>query len=86
MSDHRAKAALYDPLADAAKALANGRRVELVGDLWRILRRAAQEHVDGLEKVEADYLGDRSKLHTITRDNLLVRLRDGDVVVLDVRP
>jgi hypothetical protein len=53
---------------------------------WRILRRAAQEHVEGLEQVAADYLGDRSKLHTITRDNLLVRLRDGDVVVLDVRP
>ena len=141
MRDHRAKAALYDALADSAKALANGRRAELVDvlvqgersveelaeeidqtvantsqhlqrllrsglvesrrdgtriyyslsgpvvvDLWRIMRQAAQEHVDGLDQLAADYLGDRSKLRTITRDDLRARLRDGDVVVLDVRP
>ncbi|KRF25727.1 metalloregulator ArsR/SmtB family transcription factor [Phycicoccus sp. Soil803] len=141
MADHAAKAALYDALAESAKALANGRRAELVdvlaqgersveelaaeidqtlantsqhlqrllrsglvqsrregtriyyslasevvGDLWRTMRRAAQEHVSGLEQLAADYLGDRSKLRTITRDVLRSRLRDGDVVVLDVRP
>jgi rhodanese-related sulfurtransferase len=141
MSDHEAKAALYDALAQSAKALANGRRAELVdvlaqgersveelaqeidqtvantsqhlqrllrsglvesrrdgtriyyslsspvvGDLWRTMRRAAQEHVAGLEQLAADYLGDRSSLRTITRDDLRTRLRDGDVVVLDVRP
>ena len=58
----------------------------MVGDLWRTMRRAAQEHVTGLEQLAADYLGDRSKLRTITRDDLRARLRDGDVVVLDVRP
>jgi rhodanese-related sulfurtransferase len=136
-----AKTALYDALAESAKALANGRRAELVdvlaqgersveeladeidqtvantsqhlqrllrsglvesrregtriyyslssavvGDLWRTMRRAAQEHVAGLEQLAADYLGDRSSLRTITRDELRARLRDGDVVVLDVRP
>jgi rhodanese-related sulfurtransferase len=141
MSDHAAKAALFDALAESAKALANGRRAELVdvlvqgersveelaeeidqtmantsqhlqrllrsglvesrregtriyysltspavGELWRTLRRAAQEHVSGLERLAADYLGDRSKLRTMTRDDLRARLRDGDVVVLDVRP
>lgn len=141
MADHRAKAALYDALADSAKALANGRRAELVdvlaqgersveelaeeidqtvantsqhlqrllrsglvesrregtriyyslsspavGHLWRSMRRAAQEHVSGLEELAADYLGDRSKLRSMTRDDLHGRLRDGDVVVLDVRP
>ena len=141
MSDHAAKAALYDALAESAKALANGRRAELVdvlaqgersveelaeeidqsfantsqhlqrllrsglvearregtriyyslsspvvGDLWRTMRQAAQEHVSGLEQLAADYLGDRSRLRTITRDDLRARLRDGDVVVLDVRP
>jgi rhodanese-related sulfurtransferase len=141
MADHGAKAALYDALAESAKALANGRRAELVdvlaqgersveelaeeidqtvantsqhlqrllrsglvesrregtriyyslsspvvGDLWRTMRRAAQEHVSGLEQLAADYLGDRSKLRTMTRDDLRARLRDGDVVVLDVRP
>ena len=141
MADHEAKAALYDALAESAKALANGRRAELVdvltqgersveelaaeidqtvantsqhlqrllrsglvesrregtriyysltspvvGELWRTMRRAAQEHVSGLERLAADYLGDRSKLRTMTRDDLRARLRDGDVVVLDVRP
>jgi rhodanese-related sulfurtransferase len=141
MSDHGAKAALYDALADSAKALANGRRAELVdvlaqgersveelaeeidqtvantsqhlqrllrsglvksrrdgtriyyslsspvvGDLWRTMRRAAEEHTAGIERLAVDYLGDRSRLGTITRDDLRTRLRDGDVVVLDVRP
>jgi rhodanese-related sulfurtransferase len=141
MPDHEAKAALYDALAESAKALANGRRAELVDvlaqgersveelaeeiqqtfantsqhlqrllrsglvrarregtriyyslsspvvvDLWRTMRLAAQEHVAGLEQLAADYLGDRSKLRTITRDDLRMRLRDGDVVVIDVRP
>jgi len=58
----------------------------VVGDLWRTMRRAAQQHVAGLEQLAADYLGDRSTLRTITRDDLRTRLRDGDVVVLDVRP
>lgn len=141
MADHKAKASLYDALAESAKALANGRRAELVdvlaqgersveeladeiaqtvantsqhlqrllrsglvksrrdgtriyyslsspvvGELWQIMRQAAQEHVSGLEQLAADYLGDRSTLRTITRDDLRSRLRDGDVVVLDVRP
>jgi rhodanese-related sulfurtransferase/predicted transcriptional regulator len=141
MADPGAKAALYDALAKSAKALANGRRAELVdvlaqgersveelaeeidqsvantsqhlqrllrsglvqsrregtriyyslssplvGELWRTMRRAAEQHVAGLEQLAADYLGDRSKLRTISRDDLRARLRDGDVVVLDVRP
>ena len=141
MTDHEAKAALYDALAEAAKALANGRRAELVdvlaqgersveelaaeidqtlantsqhlqrllrsglvesrrdgtriyyslsspivGQLWRTMRQAAEEHVAGLEQLAADYLGDRDTLRTMSRDDLRRRLRDGDVVVLDVRP
>lgn len=54
--------------------------------LWRTLRQTAEEHVAGLQQLANDYLGDRSKLRTITRDALKARLRDGDVVVLDVRP
>jgi len=50
------------------------------------MRRAAEEHVAGLQQLADDYLGDRSRLATITRDELRDRLRDGDVVVLDVRP
>ncbi len=141
MTDHRAKAALYDTLAEAAKALANGRRAELVdllaqGErsveeladeightvantsqhlqrllrsglvqsrrdgtriyyslsgpvvlrLWQTMRQTAEEHVAGLQQLAEDYLGHRGRLATITRDKLRERLRDGDVVVLDVRP
>jgi rhodanese-related sulfurtransferase len=39
-----------------------------------------------VDRLAAAYLGDRSKLSTVTRAELTRRLRDGDVVVLDVRP
>ncbi len=141
MSDHAAKELLYDALAQAAKALSNGRRAELVDvlaqgerpvdelateigqtvantsqhlqrllrsglvktrregtrvyyslsgpvvhELWRAMRQSAEEHVAGLQQIVDDYVGDRSQLRTITRDTLQTRLRDGNVVVLDVRP
>ena len=50
------------------------------------MRRDAQEHVAGLELLAADYLENRNGLRTITREDLRLRLRDGDVVMLDVRP
>lgn len=141
MADHAAKATLYDALTESAKALANGRRAELVdvlaqgersvedlaaeidqtvantsqhlqrllraglvrtrregtrifydlsspvvGTLWRTMREAAERHVDGLEQLATAYVGDRSGLDMMTRDQLRERLRAGDVVVLDVRP
>lgn len=141
MGDPAAKAALYDALAEAAKALGNGRRAELVdvlsqgersvdelaleihqsvantsqhlqrllraglvrtrrdgtrifyalsdpavAGLWQALRRTAEQHVRGLEQLAEAYVGDRTALATMTRDELRARLRTGDVVVLDVRP
>ncbi len=141
MPDHAAKAALFDALTEGAKALANGRRAELidvlaqgersveelaaeidqsvantshhlqrllrsglvqtrrsgthiyyalaspaVAALWRAMRAAAEEHVSGLDRLAQDYLGDRGSLESMTRDELVRRLRAGDVVVLDVRP
>lgn len=141
MSDHAAKAALFDALAETAKALGNGRRAELidvlsqgersveelaaeigqtvantsqhlqrllraglvgsrregnriyyalasarVAELWRAIRGAAEAHVADLERLADAYLGDRSGLATVTRDELRRRLRSRDVVVLDVRP
>lgn len=141
MADHEAKALLFDALAQVAKALANGRRAELVdvlaqGErpveelaneigqsvantsqhlqrllrsglvstrrdgtrvyyslsspvvhvLWRAMRQSAEEHVAGLQQLVSDYVGDRSALRTLSRDALQSRLRDGNVVVLDVRP
>ncbi|MGH3359838.1 MAG: ArsR/SmtB family transcription factor [Nocardioidaceae bacterium] len=141
MSDRAAKAALYDSLAEAAKAMSSGRRAELIDvlaqgersvedlaeeigqtvantsqhlqrllrsglvksrregtrihyslsspvvfTLWRTMREAAEAHVDELDDLARAYLGDRDQLGTITRDQLRKRIREGDVVVLDVRP
>lgn len=58
----------------------------VVHTLWRAMRQSAEEHVAGLQQLVDDYVGDRSKLRTMTRDALQTRLRDGNVVVLDVRP
>jgi rhodanese-related sulfurtransferase/predicted transcriptional regulator len=141
MGDREAKAALYDALATAAKALGSGRRAELVevlaqGErsvedaaaeigqsvantsqhlrvlagaglvtsrrrgnrvlyrlssdrveaLWEALREVAAEHVAGLDRLAAAYLGDRSGLEQVGRVELARRLDHGDLVVWDVRP
>ena len=141
MADREAKTALYDALAEVAKALASGRRAELVdvlaqGDrsvedlaaeigqtvantsqhlqrllrsglvrsrregtriyyslagpvvvtLWRTMRQTAEAHVGEIDDLAKAYLGHRDELGTITRDQLRKRMREGDVVVLDVRP
>ena len=57
-----------------------------VAQLWAAVRDVAAEQVAEIDQLAAAYLGDRSKLSTVTRDELARRLRDGDVVVLDVRP
>jgi rhodanese-related sulfurtransferase/DNA-binding transcriptional ArsR family regulator len=57
-----------------------------VEQLWTSVRAVAAEHVAELDQLAAAYLGDRAALDVVTRDQLAHRLRDGDVVVLDVRP
>lgn len=141
MGDQQDKDALYDALVEAAKALANGRRAQLIdvlgqgersveelaGEihqstantsqhlqrlvgaglassrrsgtriyyslssptverLWRALRETAEAHTGELGELVRAYVGDRTDLSVVTRDQLLLRLRQGDVVVLDVRP
>ncbi|MDQ0674600.1 rhodanese-related sulfurtransferase/predicted transcriptional regulator [Pseudarthrobacter siccitolerans] len=141
MGDQQDKEALFDGLVEAAKALGNGRRAQLIdvlgqGErpvdelaaeiqqsmantsqhlqrllraglvcsrrsgtriyyslagpaverLWRALRETAEVHSGELDSLVHAYIGDRAGLSIIRRDELLVRLRQGDVVVLDVRP
>ena len=141
MGDRAAKDALFEGFAEVAKALASGRRAEVVdvlaqgersvediaeeigqtvantshhlramaraglvatrrdgtrifyrlasdrvAELWAALRDVAAEHVAGLEKLAAAYLGDRDGIDIIDRDELARRIRRGEVVVLDVRP
>lgn len=70
----------------------NGARVyyslatEAVGALWRSMREVAGGHVARIDELAAAYLGDRSQLAEISREELLARMRAGEVVVLDVRP
>lgn len=141
MGDRVAKDALYEAFAEVAKAMASGRRAEIVdvlaqsersveeiaaeldqsvantshhlramaraglvttrrdgtriyytlasdrvGELWSALRDVAGEHVAGLERLAAAYLGDRNGIDVVDRDELANRLKRGEVVLLDVRP
>ena len=141
MGDRAAKDAMFDAFAEVAKALANGRRAELidvlaqgechvdelaaaigqsvanssfhlralataglvttrrdgtriyyrlasdhVGELWAAVRDVAAAHHAQLDELARDYLGDRSRLDEVGRDELAARLAAGDVVVIDVRP
>ncbi len=141
VGERAAKDALYDGFAEVAKALANGRRAEIidvlaqgersveqiaveidqsvantshhlramaraglvttrrdgtrifyalaserVGELWAALRDVADEHVAGLERLAAAYLGDRDGIDVVDRKELAARLKRSEVVVLDVRP
>ena len=58
---------------------------ESVEELWAALRTVASERVAGAEQAAAAYLGDRSSLPEISRDELASRLGEG-VLVWDVRP
>jgi len=57
-----------------------------VADLWLALRGVAQAHVERLDELAHDYLGDRASLGAMSRDELAEHLTRKDVVVLDVRP
>jgi rhodanese-related sulfurtransferase/DNA-binding transcriptional ArsR family regulator len=141
MGNREAKDALFDGFAGVAKALANGRRAELIdvlaqgerhvddlaseigqsvantshhlqqlagaglvrtrrektriyyrlasGDvelLWATIRDVAEKHLDHIDELAADYLGNRDALEEISRDELGRRIADGDLIVIDVRP
>jgi rhodanese-related sulfurtransferase/predicted transcriptional regulator len=57
-----------------------------VGEMWAATRDVAAAHHDQLDQLARDYLGDRSRLDHVGRDELAARLSVGDVVVIDVRP
>lgn len=61
----------------------------LAGDevtaLWLAMEKVAAAHVQGIDDLVSCYVGDRSDLEAVTREELLERLAVGDVVVLDVR-
>jgi rhodanese-related sulfurtransferase len=52
--------------------------------LWLSLRDASVAHLGEVERAAREYLGE--EVETIGRAELLERLREGEVVVVDVRP
>ncbi len=70
----------------------NGPRVyymlasDAVGAAWRAMREVASQHVARIDELTTAYLGDRTELATIGREDLLERMHAGEVVVVDVRP
>ena len=57
-----------------------------VAELWSAMRDVAGEHVAGLHRLAAAYLGDRENIEEVDRDELARRLKAGELIVLDVRP
>jgi rhodanese-related sulfurtransferase len=58
-----------------------------VETLWAALVATAEAHSAVLDRLAADYLGDRNSLEAISREELATRLAgDSPPVVLDVRP
>jgi len=139
--DRQAKDALFDALASVAKAVASGRRAEIVellaqgertvdeiagaidqtvantshhlrtlaraglvrtrregtwvhyalasddvAAMWAAIRRVAGQQVADLARLATAYHGERDTLVTIGRDELLRRLEEGEIILVDVRP
>jgi rhodanese-related sulfurtransferase/DNA-binding transcriptional ArsR family regulator len=59
---------------------------ERVAELWSAMRDVAGEHVAGLHRLAAAYLGDRENIEEVDREELARRLKAGELIVLDVRP
>ena len=53
---------------------------------WQAIRALAESRLSEVDGVVEAYLGDRDALEAVDASDLLERLRDGSVVVLDVRP
>jgi|SRR5215207_2930893 len=66
----------------------NSVRYAIAGDealrLWLALREVSAARLGAVERAAADYLGE--EVERIDREELLARLADGSVVLVDVRP
>jgi rhodanese-related sulfurtransferase/DNA-binding HxlR family transcriptional regulator len=71
----RAGVYLYYRLAD-----------EDVFSLWQAMRKVGESHIAEIDRIVQTYLHDRSLLQPISAAELLRRLTEGNVILLDVRP
>src|SRR5205807_7026530 len=58
----------------------------LVSDLYRSLRLLAEDRLAEIERVRQGFFGAGKGLTALDRDTLLERVKQGEVVVIDVRP
>jgi DNA-binding transcriptional ArsR family regulator len=73
MGDHQAKAALYDALAEAAKALANGRRAELID----VLAQGERSVEELAAEIEQSVANTSQHLQRLLKAGLVTSRRDG---------
>lgn len=59
---------------------------EDVSDCFRTLRRVAEAHLGDVTQVTRQFLHQRGLMDPVDREGLVVRVRRGEVTVLDVRP
>lgn len=57
-----------------------------VGELHRVLRAVAEERLAELERIKRDLFDGAGPLEHVERDDLIERVRRGDVMIIDVRP
>ena len=75
-----------------ARSRRDGRRVyyrlasDRVAELWAAVRDVASWHVAEVSVLADEYLGERSQVEQLTASELVDRLTNGNVVLLDVRP
>jgi rhodanese-related sulfurtransferase/DNA-binding transcriptional ArsR family regulator len=55
-------------------------------DLLRALRRSTERHIVEVDRVVSGYFNERDSLEAVSRKELLSRIKEGLVTVLDVRP
>lgn len=59
---------------------------EQVCQFYQSLRSLAETHLTEIREITREFLGSRQSLQPVDRDQLLTKVRDGGVTVLDVRP
>jgi rhodanese-related sulfurtransferase/predicted transcriptional regulator len=57
-----------------------------VAELWMAVREVAERHVAEVHVLAEEYLGERDGVEQVAADELEQRLKQGTVIVLDVRP
>jgi rhodanese-related sulfurtransferase len=59
---------------------------ERVFEVWRAIRELGEERLAEVDRLVGTYLTDRGSLEAVSVEELLVRMREEGVLVLDVRP